>query len=63
MMCSNTYINNFTIARGLGFLFLDTILYAVLAWYIDAVLPSKLRCVSFGGCYYMLSTGPLLNMI
>jgi len=36
-------INNFSVSNGFGMMILDTILYGVLAWYIDNVLPAKYR--------------------
>ena len=40
---TSAVINNFSYNYGCGMLILDTILYAVLAWYIDAVLPARFR--------------------
>lgn len=38
-----TSVDNWTLAASYGMLVFDTILYAVLAWYIDAVLPASIR--------------------
>jgi ATP-binding cassette, subfamily A (ABC1), member 3 len=36
-------LNNFSVQNGIAMMILDTFLYAVLAWYADAVLPVSLR--------------------
>jgi len=40
---SAAIINNFSVSNGIGMMVLDSILYVVLAWYVDAVLPVSLR--------------------
>ena len=39
----STFVHNWTLASTVGMLIFDTVLYAVLAWYFDAVLPEKFR--------------------
>jgi ATP-binding cassette subfamily A (ABC1) protein 1 len=40
---ASAVINNFSFNYGCGMMVADTILYAVLGWYIDAVLPARFR--------------------
>ena len=37
------FINNFSVQSGFGMMILDTLLYGVLAWYIDNILPASIR--------------------
>lgn len=40
---STAILNNFSVNNGIGMMILDTFLYAILAWYADAVLPVSMR--------------------
>jgi ATP-binding cassette subfamily A (ABC1) protein 3 len=54
---AQVYVRNYSMSAALGMMFFDFLLYGVLAWYADAVLPASFREFGVARPWYFPFTG------